>query len=126
VTPQELPGLSSYEMIQSNLNESLVAYKIAVEKLGLYPSDKKKMLAMPFYMAKRAEDPVPRRGQFAFTLFKELTGEDWYDDAFIKHDLETKITEFEYEKFLNPAMLKGVDTTTPEFKEMVRTLNYLS
>jgi hypothetical protein len=54
-----------------------------VDKIGLYPSDKKKMLSLPFYMAKRAEMPEPRRGQFAFELFKELTGEDWYDDAFV-------------------------------------------
>jgi hypothetical protein len=59
----------------------LTAYKAAVEKLSLYPSDKKKMLALPFYMAKRSEDPEPRRGQSFFDLFKELTGEDWYADA---------------------------------------------
>jgi hypothetical protein len=29
----------------------------------LYPSDKKKLLSLPFYMAKRAEAPQPRMGQ---------------------------------------------------------------
>ena len=71
-------------------------------------------------MAKRSEDPEPRRGQSFFDLFKELTGEDWYADARIQHDLETKITEFDYEKYLNPTLLKDVDTSTEEFKEIVR------
>jgi len=84
------------------------------------------MLALPFYMAKRSEDPEPRLGQSFFNLFKELTGEDWYSDARIAHDLETKITEFEFEKYLNPTLLKDVDTNSDEFKEIVRSLNYIS
>ena len=41
-------------------------------------------------------------------------------------DPETKITEFDYEKYLNPELLKNCDTTTPEFKNTIRMLNYMT
>lgn len=49
-------------------------------------------------------------------LFEELTGKEWhiYDD--LDHDPETKITEFDYEKYLNPKLLEGVDTKSEAFK----------
>jgi len=92
----------------------------------LYPSDKKKLLALPFHLAKRSENPAPKRGQAAYDLFKELTGEDWYAYSEVDTDLETKITEFDYEKYLNPKLMEGVDTKSSEFKDFVRKLNFLS
>ena len=92
--------------------------------MGLFPSDRKKLLALPFYLAKRTECPEPRRGQFEYDLFKELTGSNWHDDAWTELDEETKITEFDYEKYLNPELLKNVDTTDPKFKEFIHMLNY--
>jgi hypothetical protein len=94
--------------------------------MNMYPSDKKKLLSLPFYLAKRSEDPLPRKGQEFYALFKEMTGEDWFADSTVKFDREKKITEFDFENYLNPALLKGVDTTTPEFKEYVRKLNFVS
>lgn len=97
--------------------------------MGLYPSDKKKLLALPFYLAKRAENPE-RFGDDEEALFKELTGLNWQDDKSIEisrtHDLEEKITEFEYEKYLNPTLIKDLDTSSDEFKQMVRTANFAS
>lgn len=97
-----------------------------MEKLSLYPSDKKKMLSLPFYLAKRHEAPTPRPGQNFLPLFEELTGMDFFGDAMVKHDLEEKITEFDYEKYLNPDLLKNVDTNSEDFKLMIRSLNYIS
>ena len=77
-------------------------------------------------MAKRAEAPQPRMGQTEMQIFKELTGEDWHADARVGTDTETKITEFDYEKYLNSDLLKNVDTSTPEFKNFVRQLNFTS
>lgn len=88
------------------MQESLTAYKATVEKLGLYPSDKKKMLSLPFYMAKRQENPEVRNGQSYMNLFEELTGMKYFADSRLEHDLEEKITEFDYEKYLNPELLK--------------------
>lgn len=48
--------------------------------MEMNPSDKKKLLALPFYMAKRTQLPEPRMGQKEFDLFTKLTGFNWYDD----------------------------------------------
>lgn len=126
VNPEDVPGLSSYDEVQQKLQEALSDYKASVEKLSLYPSDKKKMLAMPFYLAKRKERPTPRAGQNYMDLFEELTGMNYNDDASLVQDNEQKITEFDYEKYLNPELLKNMDTQSAEFKEMVRALNFVS
>jgi hypothetical protein len=97
-----------------------------VNKLNLNPSDRKKMLALPFYMSKRQQLPEPRKGQFEMKLFEELTGMNWYDDARIREDREEKITEFNYEKFIHPELLKGVDTKSPEFLEKIKIMNFFS
>lgn len=97
--------------------------------MGLYPSDKKKLLALPFYLAKRAENP-DHFGDDEMKLFNELTGLNWHDDKSINisrtHDQEEKITEFEYEKYLNPALIKNLDTSSDDFKQLVRTANFVS
>ena len=66
--------------------QGLADYKKSVEDLPLYSSDRKKLLALPFYMAKRHDTPEPRRGQFEWDLFKELTGSNWNDDCMISVD----------------------------------------
>lgn len=43
----------SYEELMKKHNENLKKWKEYVEKLPIYGSDKKKMLALPFYAAKR-------------------------------------------------------------------------
>jgi hypothetical protein len=37
-------------------------YKKSLNKLGLATTDRKKLLSMPIYMAKRAQAPEPLRG----------------------------------------------------------------
>jgi hypothetical protein len=49
--------------------------------MGMNPSDRKKILALPFYLTKRHQLPEPRRGQKELELFEELTGTNWFDDA---------------------------------------------
>lgn len=98
----------------------MTEYNAAVDALNLHPSDCKKLKALPYYMAKRTELPEPRRGQKECELFKELTGMDWYDDARMEVDTEEKITEFNYEKFLHPAYLRTVDTSSDQFKQEIR------
>ena len=52
----------SYEELLAATNTSLDGYKAHVNKLGLATSDRKKLLALPFYLAKRQEAPEPRNG----------------------------------------------------------------
>ena len=94
--------------------------------MPLYPSDRKKLLSLPFYLAKRQEQPSPRIGQDSYELFKELTGEDWNADARMEYDPEEKITEFDYEKYLNPALIKNADTKSPEFQDLIKQLNFMN
>jgi len=35
-------------------------------------------------------------------------------------DKETKITEFDFEKYINPALLQRVDTQNDQFKNFVK------
>ena len=55
-----------------------------------------------------------------------MTGKDWYDDAQVMIDNETKITEFDYENHIDPNLLKTIDTNSKEFKQLVRVLNLFS
>lgn len=57
-------------------------------------------------------------------LFREMTGAEWNSQDGVELDPETKITEFDFENYLNPNLLKNVDTTAPEFKHLVRLLNF--
>lgn len=116
----------SFETAEQLLQKSLDDYKNAVNQLNLSSSDRKKMLALPFYLSKRQQAPEPRRGQFEMTLFEEMYGMNWFDDALIKEDTEEKITEFNYEKFIHPELLKDVDTKSPEFLEKIRLMNFMS
>ena len=126
VTPESVPGFSSFDQVADDIQSELAAYKAAVDKMGLYPSDKKKLLSMPFYLSKRSEAPTLRAGQKELELFKALTGRDFHDNSRIRTDDETKITEFDYENYLNSDLLDGIDTQSDEFKQLVRTLNYKS
>lgn len=63
-------------------------------------------------------------GQNEFELFKELTGHNWFDDAQIHTDPETKITEFDWENYIDPELIDPKLVGTPEFKKMIKILNY--
>ena len=90
------------------------------------PSDKKKVMALPFFLAKRAQMPEPRDGQAEFNLFKEMTGKNWYDDSTTPIDTEHKITEFEWDRFIDPSLLSKDAAASSEFKRVVRALNLFS
>lgn len=55
--------VDSYEHLVQELQKSLTTYKATLDKHELNPSDRKKLLALPFYLAKRRQNPEPRRGQ---------------------------------------------------------------
>ena len=59
-------------------------------------------------------------------LFEDITGLKWDDDLGVVMDPEEKITEFNFEKFLSPEQLEGVDTGSAEFKKMIKIMNLKS
>lgn len=92
-------------------------YKSQVEKLNVYPSDKKKLLSLPFYLKKREELPKPAPTETEkLALFEEIYGNNWFEFHGIEIDPEEKITEFNYENFLNMDMLDKEFVESPEFK----------
>lgn len=67
---------------------------------------------MPFYMAKRSQDPEPKEGQIEWDIFKEMYGKSWDEYDHVKVDPETKITIFDYEKYIHKDLLKDMDTNS--------------
>lgn len=45
---------------------------------------------------------------------------------FVDLDKQTKITEFDFEKYLNPTLLQRVNSQNDTFKNFVRSVNFLS
>lgn len=81
---------------------------------------------MPFALSKKKELPEPKKGQEEWDLFEQYTGKPWDHYDGILFDPETKITEFEYEKFIPPQLLATMDTDSDEFKNYVRMKNITS
>lgn len=96
--------------------------------MNLNSSDRKKLLALPFYMSKRSQLPEPRKGQLEYKVFQELTKSDWFDDSFTDFDPEHKITEFDYENYFDANLLakNKLLTQSDDFKTVVRSLNLFS
>ena len=44
----------------------------------------------------------------------------------VRMDTEDKITEFNYEQFIHPELLKGLDNSSADFKYAVRVRNFMS
>lgn len=59
----------SWEHLVQELEGALKDYRDKVDTFGMNPSDRKKVLALPFYLAKRSQLPEPRQGQAEFKLF---------------------------------------------------------
>jgi hypothetical protein len=123
-----MPG--SYEDLLESIYNGLSTYEAAVENLGgskeMNPSDKKKLLALPFYLTKRSALPEPKYGQKEWTLFEEMYGKPWNSYDGVKFDPEEKITEFNYEYFIPKHLLKTMDTQSDEFKQSIRMANFQS
>jgi hypothetical protein len=116
----------TYEERVAKFKDSLDAYKKEVDKQKLLPTDRKKMLALPFYMMKRQEVPEPKKGQSEWEIFEEMYGRPYDSFKNLKFDPEEKITEFNYEKFIHEDILATMDTESQEFKDYIRLQNFLT
>jgi hypothetical protein len=90
------------------------------------PSDRKKMLALPFHLAKQSELPEPKKGQKEWEIFYNLYGVEYDQFNELIFDKEDKITEFNYENFIPKHILQTMDTESSEFKNLVKKLNLYS
>jgi len=119
-------GIRSKGHLLDEMQNALALYKEKVDSMGMNESDRKKLLALPFYMSKRKELSEPKRGQYEFDLFKKMTGHDWFDFFDVERDQEFKITEFDFENYFPQELQKQVRTYEPEFRDLVRLLNLFS
>lgn len=103
-------------------------YKAAMQAINddleMEKSDMKKMLSLPFLMAKRHELPEPRPGQKEWAIFSNLYGKTWDHYRDLVFDPEEKITEFTWEKHYPETLTKNVDTKSADFKKMVQATNF--
>lgn len=119
--------VDSFEHLVSEVQGALKEFHEKIDKMSMGSSDRKKILALPFYLAKRSQMPEPRRGQSEFNLFEKLSGgRTWYDDAQTLVDEEYKITEFDYENYIDTSLISRQAAETSEFKRLVRVLNLFS
>ena len=56
----------TWEQRTEAFKRTLDLYKQTVDKGNFAVSDRKKMLALPFYLSKRQELPEPKKGQFEY------------------------------------------------------------
>jgi hypothetical protein len=118
---------ASFDKLIEELHNEMNEYKASIDNTNgkdYNPSDRKRLLALPFFLSKRQELPEPKRGQKEWDIFYEMFGDEWdkYDN--INFDQEEKITEFNYEKFIPAQILKGMDTQSDDFKDLVKQLNF--
>ena len=117
---------TSFEELQIKNDEFMAAYKREVGNINLIGSDRKKILSLPIYAVKRNQKPTPKLCQSTFDLFTNITGKTFTSDLFLDIDKETKITEFDFEKYINPALLQRVETQNDKFKNFVKMNNFLT
>jgi hypothetical protein len=123
--------VKSFDKAIEKLHSNMDKWKTEADNFGgkgknLMPSDRKKMLVLPFMLSKRSELPEPKKGQKEWNIFYDLFDEEW--DAFegLSFDPEEKITEFNYEKFIPKHILSSMDTASEEFKTLVKMMNLSS
>lgn len=116
------PIASSFDNLLSQAHLYGDKYKEEVNKLNLYPSDKAKMLALPFFTSRRSQGPAPQKGQWQWNLFTEITGKTWdhYDNWEVDHENKTSA------KDLIPAVRERIDTESSEFKKHLNMYNLLT
>jgi hypothetical protein len=117
----------SFNDRRDQLKSALAAYKQEVDKMSLTRSDRSKMLALPFFCARRTQGPEPKKGQWQWDLFTELSGgKSWnhYDD--LEYDPEHKVNFNEYQKFFPAGLVEKMDSNNEEFKKQIRLMTLLS
>lgn len=78
IKPQDIPGYASREALLADRTKALENYKDLVNSMSLHPSDRKKLLALPFALSKRSQNPDPQIGMVEMELYEELTGRPWH------------------------------------------------
>jgi len=111
--------------IVDEYHKNIENYKLSVENLKKFRSDKDKLLGLPFLMRRLQQYPEPSPNTWQYDLFTELYGEEY---LVMKGFLESqeKINKYNYHKFLHPSVIAKFDTDSEEFDMYLRKLHYNS
>jgi hypothetical protein len=123
IKPTDRPGYASHEELQHQHTLAMQEYKDHINTLSLQPSDRKRMLALPYYLSKRQDKPEPQIGQEELKMFEEIYGRSYFFGEKEVMDPVQKITEFDYENHIPQEILAMFDTNSDDFKEKIRMLN---
>ena len=104
---------TSFDALLSKAMKESVEYKKQVEKMDLYPSDKAKMLSLPFFMARRQQGVTPIKGQWQYDFFEEIFGKKWNAHDHNEYDPEDKPKIDD----LPAGLRQRLDTEHPDFKK---------
>jgi hypothetical protein len=111
--PKPVPA-QSFDKFVEHIHNEMDAYRNHLDDtergLTYNPSDRKKLLGLPFLMSKRQELPEPKKGQKEWDIFYSMFGTEWDEHKDLQFDKEEKITEFNYENFIPKHLLNTMDT----------------
>ena len=128
VNDQDKPlPAQSFDKLVEEIHSKMDAYRAKVDNTDKgrehNPSDRKKLLGLPFLMSKRAELPEPKKGQKEWDIFYAMFGTEWDQHDAMIFDKEEKITEFNFENFIPKHLLSTMDTQSADFKNLVKSMN---
>lgn len=117
------PIAISFDGLVAGTMKAADRYKQEVNKLSLYPSDRAKLLALPFFCSRRRQGPAPQKGQWQYNLFTEIAGNTWghFDDLLV--DPENKPLNGD---FLPEGFREKINTESNEFKRALKMHNLLN
>ena len=110
----------SFEESLREAHERLATFKDTVSTMELHDSNRKKLLALPFALARRTQTPEPKRGQWQWDFFRELHGKSWDQFDSLRVDPEKKIVD--WENFLDEKLVQHYDTESAGFKAALKRL----
>ena len=111
--------------VLEDIHKALETYKLNVENLKKFRSDKEKLLGLPFMINRMQQYPEPNPNTWQYDIFTELFGEEYLTMKGVKES-EQKINKYNYHEFLHPSVIAKFDTNSEEFDMYLRKLHYQS
>jgi hypothetical protein len=125
VQPSNIMKDKSIGEIVDLYHDALEKYKLNVENLKKFRSDKDKLLGLPFLITRLQQYPEPTPNTWQYDLYTELYGEE-YHNMKGAHETQEKINKYNYHLFLHPSVIAKYDTNSEEFDSFLRKLHYES
>lgn len=110
----------SLDNLVSETHEHFKNRKENVEATKYFESDKKKLLGLDFMVNRLRQLPEPEQGSWQDSIYEEIFGEPYYTDKGLPQLID-KVSKYNYEKHLHPAIVGKYDTASEEFETFLKT-----